>query len=75
MATAKVQVTITYEYDAEYDETADIYQENERVSEEAQDTLRNLVGSSVSIVKGTSTVISDATVTSGGVSVATVPSN
>lgn len=75
MATAKVQVTITYEYNAEYDETADIYQENERVSEEAQNILRGLVGSEVSIVKDGTAVISNATVTSGGVSVATVPGN
>lgn len=73
MALAKVQVTLTYEYAAEYDAQAATYEENERISAEAQDSLRNLVGSVVSINKDGKALVSDVTITSGGVSVVTVP--
>lgn len=73
MAVAKVQVTITYEYDAEYDENGFVYNENERISNEAQETLKNIIGSSVDIVKDGTKAIEAVKVTSGGVSVVTVP--
>lgn len=73
MAVAKVQVTVTYEYGAEYNADGVVYEENERISNEAQETLKDLVGSVVSIVKGGKTVVSDVTITSSGLSVTTVP--
>ena len=73
MAVAKVQVTLTYEYGAEYDADGVVYEENERISAEAQETLKKLVGSVVNIVKDGKTAISDVTITSGGLSVSTVP--
>lgn len=73
MATAKVQVTITYEYPAEYDAAGVVTEEHERISEEAQDVVRTLVGESVTISKGKTAIVSDVIVTSGGVSVVTVP--
>lgn len=73
MAQAKVQVTLTYEYTAEYDDQAVTYEENERISTEAQETLKQLVGSVVSINKDGKAVVSDVKITSSGVSVATVP--
>lgn len=75
MASAKVQVTITYAYESNYDENAMVYEENERISNEAQETLKQLVGSSVDIVKNGTKVVSDVVVTSSGVSVVTVPEN
>lgn len=73
MAAAKVQVTLTYEYAAEYDADGVVYEENERISTEAQETLKQLVGSVVDIVKDGTTVVSDVKITSSGVSVSTVP--
>lgn len=73
MAVAKVQVTLTYEYGAEYDSDAVVYEENQRITEEAQNTLRELVGSVVNITKDGKTLVSDVKITSSGVSVATVP--
>lgn len=73
MATAKVQVTLVYEYTEEYDVDGAVYEENERVSNAAQDTLRELVGSNVDIVKDGTTIVSNVKITSSGVSVATVP--
>lgn len=75
MAVAKVQVTVTYEYGAEYDADGVVYEENKRVSEEAQETLKGLVGSVVDIVGKDGQRISDVKITSGGVSVVTVPDN
>lgn len=73
MAIAKVQVTLTYEYPAEYDATAIVTEEHDRISEEAQDVVRSLVGNSVTISNGKTAVVSDVKITSGGVSVVTVP--
>lgn len=73
MAVAKVQVTITYEYGAEYDADGVVYEENERISTEAQETLKQLVGSTVDIVKDGDAVVSDVKITSSGVSVSTIP--
>lgn len=73
MAVAKVQVTLTYEYAAEYDADGVVYEENQRISEEAQATLRKLVGSVVDISTEGKKVVSDVKVTSTGVSVVTVP--
>lgn len=75
MAIAKVQVTIVYEYPAEYDADGVVYEENERISKEAQTTLKEVVGSVVDIVRDGATLIPSVKVTSGGVSVATVPEN
>lgn len=75
MAIAKVQVTLTYEYAAEYDADKVVYEENERISEEAQATLKDLVGSVVDIVKSGKKVVTDVKITSSGLSVTTVPEN
>lgn len=73
MALAKVQITITYEYPAEYDADGVVTLEHERISNEAQGVVRGLIGENVSINKGKETVVSDVKITSGGVSVVTVP--
>lgn len=73
MALAKVQVTLTYEYAAEYDATAVVTEEHARISEEAQGVVRGLIGTSVNISQGKNVVVSDVTIKSGGVSVATTP--
>lgn len=73
MAKAKVQVTLTYEYEADYDADGVVYEENKRISEEAQDTVKSLVGSTVDISQGTKKLVAGVKITSGGVSVATIP--
>lgn len=73
MASAKVQVTINYSYTTQYDDSAAVFEENDRISNEAQETLKQLVGSNVDIVKDDQKIISNVMVTSSGVSVVTVP--
>lgn len=75
MAVAKVQVTLTYEYSAEYDGDGIVTDEHARISNDAQDLVRDLIGSSVNISKGKTVVVSDVTIKSGGVSVTTIPQN
>lgn len=73
MALAKVQVTLTYEYAAEYDADAVVTEEHTRISDEAQEVVRGLIGTAVNISQGKTVVVSDATIKSGGVSVTTIP--
>lgn len=73
MAKAKVQVTLTYEYTADYDADAAVYEENERISNEAETTLKELVGSFVDITKDGTKVVQGVKITSSGLSVSTVP--
>lgn len=73
MAKAKVQVTLTYQYEADYDADGVVYEENERITEEVQTSLKQLVGSNVDIVKDGKKVVTDVKITSSGLSVVTVP--